>query len=123
MATGTISKYSDGTDTGWTDITLNSDNMNTNEGTLKYRCIGNLVIVVGDSLKLKSAVTGTSAVVIGNIPQGVRPQINTAAVGGGRNYPLQCNTFANGNIAIYKPDYMQNIPTTLALYFFGAYFI
>lgn len=122
MATKTISKYADGTDTDWNDITLNADNMNVEKGFLQYRCIGNLVIVVGDSLQFKSDVTGTSAVVIGNIPVGLRPQSNTAA-GGGRNYPMQCNTFANGNIAIYKPDYMQSIPNTLLLYFFSAYFI
>ena len=51
MASGTINKYMDGTDTGWVTPIKTSGAVYTS-GTVKYRRIGNIVTVIGTDLIL-----------------------------------------------------------------------
>jgi hypothetical protein len=114
MASGTIPKYMDGTDSGWVDIAVSSI-MSANTGTLQYRKQGNLVEIVASSLLFKNEVTSAGAQVLNAsaLPSGIRPSQNITAFGAtGVNYPAYVGVFANGNIAIYKPSFLSSIAIT-----------
>jgi len=124
MATGTIPKYMDGEDTGWQDIAISSI-MQANTGTLQYRRQGNFVEIRGSALLFKEAVTDAYAKVLNaqdSLPSSLRPGSNTIISGcTGVNYPAYAAVFANGNIAIYKPSYVQSITNTWPIAIYGIY--
>lgn len=62
MASGTKSKYADGTDSGWISL----ENSTVFTGKVWYRRIGNTVYVNTDSLKLVNSFTSYSVTLLGN---------------------------------------------------------
>ena len=120
MASGTLQKCMDGVISDWKDISLSNEMRST--GTLRYRRVGSIVEVIGDNLKFSADITDASAHVIGNISNSDdRPKSNTPCVGGARTQPMQCNAFSNGNLAIYKPTYLDLISANSLLYFHALY--
>lgn len=124
MASGTNPKYMDGTDSGWTDIEINTSILQANAGTLQYRKQGNLVEIRGQALLFKEAVSVAAAQILNAsaLPSSIRPAQNTAIFGAtGVNYPAYAGVFANGNIVIYKPSYMTSISNTWPISVHGIY--
>lgn len=120
MAESKLQKYMDGVVGSWINIPMSSAMQST--GTLRYRRIGSIVEVIGDNLQFSANITDASAQVIGTISNtSDRPKVNTPCVGGARTQPMQCNAFSNGNLAIYKPTYLESISSTTLLYFHAMY--
>lgn len=72
MASGTITKYADGTDSGWKELT-NSTDFN---GTLYYRRIGDIFILKNTGwISLKTALVAGGQKVLATIPATDNPGV------------------------------------------------
>ena len=126
MASGTHPKYADGTDTGWVDIEKGSA-LIANQGTLRYRKIGQVVQVQGYNLQLQSAAVGTS-VILGRVPSGYRPDITVCIffyLSGGAYYAGYINADSGsnaGNIYIFKGS-ASSVPASTNILFSNTYFV
>ena len=119
MASGTVTKYLPGSDSGWEDIPKSSSMSDT--GTLRYRKFGDIVQVMASKVQVKNAITGTN-VVLGTVPEGNRPMdIVAANIIIGSNYYNGYVT-ANGSISINKLN-NSNIPSGTNIYFSCFYFL
>lgn len=98
MATGTINKYADGTDSGWTEITHANIS-----GSIHVRKIGSIVTVIASGITLTASLTATS-VTIGSLASGYRPIVNANFPGGNSAKFGQVRILSSGNILFYKPS-------------------
>ena len=124
MASGTVSNYADGTDSGWLDATLSSA-IATGEH-LYYRKIGNTVEICG-TIKPAANITSGSAT-IATIPSEVRPMtdltIFSASGGAGTYYPSFIYLgHTSGNLVFYKNPNMSQVSTSQSIYINGMFFL
>lgn len=123
MATGRVSKYMSGTDSGWLEYT----NSSMFSGKIYYRKVGNIVYIESGWITLKSALSAGSYVNLssGNaFPSGYRPKeadvlmgfINSGSVS---NRYLPMNINVNGDMYIYSAA--DAVATTYNLRFSGSY--
>lgn len=119
MASGTISKYADGTDTGWVPITKDSTYM-SEDGILQYRKIGPIVEVRGAEVKLKSASERTW-ILLGQVPSGYRPTQYSAAAVNIEGEAFSGYVHTNGNIFLYRGS--SSVIPVGRTYFNCMYFI
>lgn len=68
MATGTIPKYADGTDSDWTNTGLSFV-----AGTLYYRRIGSMCELSGDGIRLRADLDVGGNVELGTLPNPAKP--------------------------------------------------
>lgn len=109
-----------GTDSGWQSLS----NSSVFSGTIQYRRIGKFVCVRFWNVKLKSALSSTSALTLTTLPSGYRPH---------DNYPFRFTSpdaaaadarliiSSNGNLNMYKGS--TNITTSHAFHCFCAFMI
>lgn len=103
MATGTIPKYADGTDTGWVSIVGNNNSSMLFTGTIKYRVIGELVNVVGAQIKLKTDMSsGSSRNIAPGILTDYKPTSNANVIGGNSNKFTQIQVNTEGSVIFFS---------------------
>lgn len=117
MATGTISKYADGTDSGFKSITPSSSNVAS--GTIDYRRIGDIVMIRVSNVKLKAALAANSTRVIGAAPSAITPTSAVRGTGGTNLNPMNLILNPTGNISIGGVA----VDTTTALNFNVIYIV
>lgn len=97
---GTANGGTGGSDSGWQTLT----NSSVFSGTIKYRKIGNFVILYLYSVNLKSALSKGDNVDLGTIASGYRPAANTeatiASVGSGASGAM-LSIRSNGKLGLY----------------------
>lgn len=100
MASGTINKYMDGTDSGWK--TLSSDNTYT--GTLRYRRIGNIIQIKNSGwIKLTSDLAAGSTVLLTTIPEEDRVgSLFGNAYWNSSPFPILAVKIENGQVRLYN---------------------
>ena len=119
MASGTVTKYLSGSDSGWEDIPQSSSMSGT--GILRYRKFGDIVQVMASKVQVKNAITGTY-VVLGTVPEGNRPVDFVAAnIIIGSNY-YNGYVAPDGGVSINKLN-NSNIPSGTNIYFSCFYFL
>lgn len=137
MASGTIPKYADGSDSGW----LSLENSTVFTGKIKYRKVGNQVDICFFSLNLVTEFTvGSGNLDLGTLPSGYRPTAypndNSSDhyvtfpiriyVGGNvnNNFSYAGTIFDWGLIRIYADkNALAKIPTTASICGSAHYFI
>lgn len=103
MATGVISKYADGTDTGWVSVVGNNDSSMLFTGTIKYRVIGELVNVVGAQIRLKTDMSsGTGRAIAPYILADYKPTSNVNVIGGNSDKFTQIQVNTAGSVMFYR---------------------
>lgn len=123
MATGIVSKYMSGTDSGWLEYT----NSTMFTGTIYYRKIGNIVYIESSWINLKTALSAGSYVNLASgkaLSSGYRPKegnilmgfINSGLVS---NRYLPISVGVNGELYIYSAT--DVVATTYNLRFSGSY--
>lgn len=122
MATGRVSKYMSGTDSGWLEYT----NTSVFSGKIYYRKVGSIVFIESDWINLKTALSAGSYVNLAEnnpFPNGYRPAnavvlmgfINSGSVSN-RYLPL---SITGGPMYIYSAA--DVVATTYNLRFSGSY--
>ena len=128
MASGTIKKYADGTDSGWLEWNGTAQTSDPFVGTIRYRKIGSIVQICFTSLTLKQA-TSDNNIDLGTMPSGwSRPAyaatIPTRIYQSGDGNPISaCNIGANGSLRIYKAVSMSTVTTNAQIHGSGVYFV
>ena len=82
MASGTIPKNADGTDSGWIEYKGVSGDSKSFIGSIYYRKIGSIVFARAYGLKAKTEVAASSYIELMQLPVGYRPKdsIGSAAM-------------------------------------------
>lgn len=120
MATGTIPKYADGTDTGFQEITSDAFS-----GTIRYRVIGKMVEVTCYGLTLTSALTTSNVSLVSgeNSPLANYPPIESKAFAAGNRDALgEAIIYTSGGIRFYKPTSVSEWSTSATIQFSAFYF-
>ena len=118
MATGVVQKYADGTDTGWTPVSVAKDDATTFYGTIYWRRVGCTVTVVGYQIKLKSALTTSAVVLLRNLP----PSITTTnTFCGNVGQQGMMNVSGAGNLTFYKLSSDSSYPADTNINFTVTY--
>lgn len=106
MASGTIPKYMDGTDTGWIEYKGVAGDGKTYNGSIFCRRQGNIVFVRGYNVNAKTAVSAGGAINLMTLDAQFRPvdRTGTSAMtntgtGGIRVFPVMA--FDNGYLYVY----------------------
>lgn len=100
MASGTINKYMDGTDSGWKPLT--GENLN---GTLYYRRIGNIFQIKNTSwIRLNEELGSGAYRILATIPAADRPGgvMFGMAYKNASPYPILAVKVESGNITLYN---------------------
>jgi len=112
MASTTIKKYMDGTDSGWQELT----DATKFTGKIYYRKIGNLVEISSNSLTLVDELTSASGITIATLPEGYRPAKLSVVVAGCTYDLVYARYNTNGNIGIFKNRNSASLPTDYPFY-------
>lgn len=82
MASGTIAKYANGIDTGWTENKGVAGDSKSFNGSIYYRKIGSIVFVRAYGLNAKTEIAASSYIELMQLPVGYRPKdsIGSAAM-------------------------------------------
>ena len=116
MATSTINKFADGTDTGWETAASYDTGVNGFNGTIYWRKIGSIVNVVAYNINLKNALSGTYVTLSLEtlpVPKNVLG-VTTRELG----FVLLT---ANGSLRYYKPESMSTVTTSTNITFSISY--
>lgn len=100
MASGTINKYMDGTDSGWKNLPEST----TYTGTIKYRRIGSIFQVKNTTwIKLTSDLASGAIVLLGTIPESDKPATMFGnAYWNIAPYPILAVKIENGSVRLYN---------------------
>lgn len=126
MASGTIHKYADGTDSG----TLEMTNPDVFNGTIYYRKIGNLVYINFNGLQLKADTSGN--IDLGAMPSGwAQPSVNVSFAvriysgSGSTNYTCSGQIFSTNTrlIRVYNTSSVGTITTNATIQGTAVYMV
>lgn len=99
MATGNITKYMSGVDSGWVELT----NPDVFAGSIYYRQIGPIVHVILYQIKLNEPLTGIQKAILpnGSLP---KPYKVPTIMGGSNDYYrfAMCQVTLNGGLMLYR---------------------
>ena len=120
MATGTISKYADGNDSGWLTFVGGQDKEFS--GTIYYRTIGPIVFLVTYHLTLNTALTSTGGrnIIEGGLAS-IAPNSTVTFPAGNSNAFGQIAINTSGNIRFYRAGSVSSWNTTDNINFTGMY--
>lgn len=99
MASGTINKYMDGTDSGWKSLTSA-----TYTGTLRYRRIGDIFQIKNNGwIKLANDLASGSAILLATIPEEDRVgSLFGNAYWNSSPYPILAVKIESGQVRLYN---------------------
>ena len=101
MASGTINKYMDGTDSGWKYITGEAGDSKPFNGTIYYRTIGNIVTIQTSGTYLKTTLTGSYVLLANGFLSKVPKAILYAyCANTSKSCPVRVDT--SGNLHLFK---------------------
>ena len=121
MATGNITKYMSGVDSGWVELT----NPDVFTGAIYYRQIGPIVHVIVYQIKLIEPFTGTIKTLLpaGSLP---KPYKVPTIMGGSNDYTrfAMCQIYLNGGLAFFRYSSIPGVteyPANANIFFSATY--